>query len=74
MGYSFKPDKISIKTESNTKNYIKVHKVRYENGGFYLIIYNLEGYFDFNNNVGSLNMLFVDNDQKISIIERGKKF
>ena len=60
----FKPDKTSIKTESNTKNDIKVHKVRYENGGFYLIIDNLEDYFDFNNNVGSLNMLFVDNDQK----------
>ena len=60
----FKPDKISIETESNTKNDIEVHKVRYENGGFYLIINNLKGYFDFNNNVGSLNMLFVDNDQK----------
>ena len=60
----FKPDKISIKTESNTKNDIKVHKVRYENGGFYLIIDNLEGYFDFSNNVESLNMLFVDNDQQ----------
>ena len=60
----FKPDKISIKTESNTKNDIKVHKVRYGNGVFYLIIDNLEGHFDFNNNVGSLNMLFVDNDQQ----------
>ena len=60
----FKPDKISIKTEGNTKNDIKVHNVRYENGGFYLIIDNLEGHFDFSNNVGSLNMLFVDNDQK----------
>ena len=60
----FKPDKISIKTESNTKNDIKVHKVRYENGGFYLIIDNLEGYFDFSNNFGCLNMLFVDNDQQ----------
>ena len=60
----FKPDKTSIKTESNTKNDIKVHKVRYENGGFYLIINNLEGHFDFNNNIGSLNMLFVDNGQK----------
>ena len=60
----FKPDKISIKTESNTKNDIKVHKVRYENGGFYLIIGNLECYFDFSNNVASLNMLFVDNDQQ----------
>ena len=60
----FKPDRISIKTESNTKNDIKVYKVRYENGGFYLIIDHLEGYFDFSNNVGSLNILFVDNDQQ----------
>ena len=59
-----KPDKISIKTESNTKNDIKVHEVRYENGGFYLIIDNLEGYFDFSNNIGCLNMLFVNNDQQ----------
>ena len=59
-----KPDKMSFKTESNTKNDIKVHNVRYENGGFYLIIDNLEGYFDFSNNVGSLDMLFVDNDQQ----------
>ena len=60
----FKPDKIGIKTESNTKNDIKVHKVRYENGGFYLITDNLEGHFDFNNNVRSLDMLFVDNNQQ----------
>ena len=60
----FKPDKISIKTESNTKNDNKVHEVRYENGGFYLIIDNLEGYFDFSNNSGCLNMLFIDNDQQ----------
>ena len=53
----FKPDKISIKTESNTKNDIKVHKVRYEMRGFYLIIDNLEGYFDYSNNVGSLNVI-----------------
>ena len=57
----FKPDKISIKTESNTKNDIKVHEVRYGNGGFYLII---EGYFDFSNNTGCFNMLFVNNNQQ----------
>ena len=60
----FKPDKISVKTESNTKKDIKVHHLKYEGGGFYLIIDNLEGYFGFSSNVGSLNMLFVDNDQK----------
>ena len=60
----FKPDKISIKTESNTKNDVKVHHVKYEDGGFYLVIDNLKGYFDFSHNVGHLNMLFVKNDQK----------
>ena len=70
----FKPDKISIKTESNTKNDIKVHNVRYENAGFYLIIDNLEGHFDFNNNVGSLNILFVDNDQKSKYYRVWKEF
>ena len=70
----FKPGKISIKTESNIKNDIKVHNVRYKNGGFYLIIDNLEGYFNFNNNVGSLNMLFVDNDQKNKYYRVWKEF
>ena len=36
----FKPEKLSIKTESNANNDIKVHNVRYENGGFYLTIDN----------------------------------
>ena len=58
----FKPDKINIKTESNTKNHIKVHHVKYEDGGFYLVFDNLKGYFDFSHNVGHLNMLFVNNE------------
>ena len=60
----FNPDKISVKTESNTKNDIKVHHVKYEDGGFYLVIDNLEGYFKFNHNVGYLNMLLVNSDQQ----------
>ena len=31
----FKPEKLSIETKSNANNDIKVHLVRYENGGFY---------------------------------------
>ena len=58
----FKPEKLSIETKSNTNNDIKVHQVRYENGGFYLTIDNLRGYFNFSNNLGTLNMLFADND------------
>ena len=60
----FKPEKLSIETKSNTNNNIKIHNVRYENGGFYLTIDNLRGYFNFSNNLGTLNMLFADNDQK----------
>ena len=43
----FNPDKISIKTENNTNNDIKVHYIRYEHSGFYLVIDDIEGYFDF---------------------------
>ena len=41
----FKPEKLSIETESNTNNDMKVHNARYENGGFDLTIDNLRGYF-----------------------------
>ena len=60
----FEPKKLSIKRKSNANNYIKVHNVRYENGGFYLTIDNVEGYFDFSNNLGTLSMLFANNDQQ----------
>ena len=56
----FDPKKISIETENNTNNNIKVHNIRYENGAFYLTINNLRGYFNFNNNHGILTMLFDD--------------
>ena len=60
----FKPEKINIETESNTNNDMKVHHVRYENGGFYLTIDNIRGYFNFSNNLGTLTMLFADIDQQ----------
>ena len=60
----FNPDKLSIETKSNANNDIKVHHVRYENGGFYLTIDNIKGYFNFSNNLGTLNMLLADIDQQ----------
>ena len=60
----FKPEKLSIETKSNTNNDIKVHHVKYENGSFYLTIDNLRGFFNFNNNLGTLSMTFADNDKK----------
>ena len=56
----FKPEKLSIKTKNDLLG-IKVHQVRYENGGFYLTIDNIKGYFSFNGKV-LLNMIFSNND------------
>ena len=60
----FKPEKLSIETESNANNNIKFHNIRYEKGGFYLTIDNLKGYFNFSNNLGTLTMLFDDINQQ----------
>ena len=48
--FDFKPEKLSIKTE-NDESSIKLHQVRYENGGFYLTIDNIKGHFSFGNNM-----------------------
>ena len=60
----FKPEKLNIKTENNDNIDIKVHQVRYENGGFYLTINNIKGYFSFSDNINVLSMIFSDDDQK----------
>ena len=63
----FKPEKLSIKTEDDKLITIITHQVRYENGGFYLTIDNLKGYFGFIDNSTTnvvLNMIFFNDDQK----------
>ena len=59
----FKPEKLNIKIE-NDESSIKVHQVRYENGGFYLTIDNIKGYFSFSNNMVLLDMIFSNDNQK----------
>ena len=71
----FKPEKLSIDTEINgnnntpdprSKERIKIHQVRYENGGFYLVIDNIKGYFNLDNNTnGILDMILTDDRSKI---------
>ena len=56
----FKPEKLSIETKNNSSNNIKVHHVRYD----YLTIDNIRGYFNFSNNLGTLNMIFANDDQQ----------
>ena len=60
----FKPEKLSVETESNTNNEMNVHQVRCENGGFYLTIDDIRGYFNFSNNFGILTMIFNNHNQK----------
>ena len=59
----FKPEKLSIKTENDESSTIITHQVRYENGGFYLTIDSIKGYFSFNKTV-ILNMIFSNDYQK----------
>ena len=59
----FKSEKLNIETKSNTNNNIKVHNVRYENGGFYLTIDNIRGHFKFSNNNRILTMIFANDEQ-----------
>ena len=49
----FKPEKLSIETKNDWPG-MKVHQVRYENGGFYLAI----------DRTTLLNMIFSNDDQK----------
>ena len=53
----FEPEKISIETENNANNNMRIHNIRYKNGGFHLTINNLRGYFNFNNNLGTLYVI-----------------
>ena len=69
----FDPKKLSIYTELNSisntpdassKDLIEFYEVRYDDGGFYLVIDDIKGYFNVDDNVGSiLNMILTD-DQK----------
>ena len=70
----FKPEKLSIKTENDQSSTIITHQVRYENGGFYLTIDNIKGYFSFINNNVVLDMIFSNDDQKNKYDQVWKEF
>ena len=79
----FDPKKLGIYTELNSisntldassKDLIEVYEVRYDDGGFYLVIDDIKGYFKINDNVGSILNLILTDIKKINIIKYGKKF
>ena len=41
-----------------------MYEVRYDDGGFYLVIDDIKGYFNINDNVGSiLNLILIDGQE-----------
>ena len=71
--HDFDPKKLSIYTELNSisntsdaisKDLIEVYEVRYDNGGFYLVIDDVKGCFNIDDNVGSILNLILTDDQK----------
>ena len=51
-------NKLSTKGKYISKNDLIDYTVRYDGGGFWLSVNDLEGYFDFNNNIGFLELIF----------------
>ena len=69
----FNPEKLTIDKELNSihntpdassKDLINIHQVRYENGGFYLTIDNIKGYFKLDDNIGGIFDMILTDDQK----------
>ena len=69
----FDPKKLGIYTEVNSisntpnassKDFIEMYEVRYDNGGFYLVIDDIKGCFNVDDNVGSILNLISTDDQK----------
>ena len=69
----FNPEKLTIDKELNSihntpdassKDLIEIHQVRYKNGGFYLTIDNIKGYFKLDDNIGGILDMILTDDQK----------
>ena len=73
----FNPEKLTIDKELNSihntpdassKDLIDIYQVRYDDGGFYLTIDNIKGYFKLDGDISGVMI------KKINIIKCGKKF
>ena len=70
---NFDPKNLSIYTELNSisntpdtssKDLIDMYEVRYDDGGFYLVIDDIKGSFNVDDNVGSILNMTLTDDQK----------
>ena len=57
-------NKLNIKGKYLLKYDLTDYAIKYDGGGFWLYLHDLEGYFDFNNNIGFLEIIFKDAEQE----------
>ena len=55
---------ISNTPDASSKDHIEVNEVRYDDGGFYLVIDDIKGCFNIDDNVGSILSIILTDDQK----------
>ena len=64
LGIYTKLNSINNTPDASSKDVIEVYEVRYDDGGFYLVIDDIKGYFNVDDNVGSILNLILTDDQK----------
>ena len=57
-------NKLSTKGKYISKHDLIDYTIKYDGGGFWLTINDIEGYFDFNNNIGFLEIIFKNESQE----------
>ena len=57
-------NKLNVKGKYLLKYDLTDYAIKYDAGGFWLYLDDLEGYFDFNNNIGFLKIMFKDAEQE----------
>ena len=57
-------NKLSVKGKYILKYDLIDYAIKYDGGGFWLYIDDLEGYFNFNNGIGFLEIMFKDAEQE----------
>ena len=64
LGIYTELNSISNTSDASSKDLIEVYEVRYDDGGFYLVIDDIKGYFNIDDNVVSILNLILTDDQK----------
>ena len=55
---------ISNTPDASSKDLIDIHEVRYDDGGFYLVIDDIKGYFNLDDNTSDILDMILTDDQK----------